>query len=79
MAEPLVSYTGHPFVDVGAATLAVMAGKRHPEELTIEDLDDAADEMLAAYKTERMKSYLSTASRLRETCHAAIRQQTGRG
>jgi len=29
MPEPLVRYTGHPLVDVGAATLAVMAGKDH--------------------------------------------------
>lgn len=58
--ESLLSYTGHPFVDVGAATLAVLAGKNSPEELALADLDSAADHLLELYKGESMRSYLST-------------------
>jgi CRISPR-associated protein Cst1 len=59
MPDPVVRYCGHPLVDVGAAVLTFMAGKESPEELTIGDLDTAADELLAAYRSEAMRSYLS--------------------
>jgi CRISPR-associated protein Cst1 len=36
-------YTGHPFVDVALATMAGFAGKKSPEEITLEDLINVAD------------------------------------
>ncbi len=38
----MLKYTGHPFVDVGVATITAFAGKRRPEDLTEADLDAIA-------------------------------------
>ncbi len=37
----MAHFTGHPFVDAGLAALMVKAGVMHPEELTLELLDQA--------------------------------------
>jgi CRISPR-associated protein Cst1 len=55
----LVRFTGHPLPDVGIATLCAMAGKKSPDELTIEDFDIVADELTANYFSGIMGSYLS--------------------
>lgn len=55
----LVRFTGHPLPDAGIATLCAMAGKRSPDELTIEDFDIVADELTANYFSGIMGSYLS--------------------
>ena len=55
----LVRFTGHPLPDVGIATLCTMAGKRGPDELTVEDFDIVADELSANYFSGIMGSYLS--------------------
>ena len=34
----MLSYTGHPLVDVGIATITSLVGKRSPQQLTAEDL-----------------------------------------
>lgn len=43
----IYQWTGHPLVDMGIATLVLFAGRKHPSELTLHDL-----ESFAAY-TER--------------------------
>ncbi|NPA06349.1 MAG: type I-B CRISPR-associated protein Cas8b1/Cst1 [Chloroflexi bacterium] len=54
-------YTGHPLVDVGLATLTAFARKRHPRQLTQEDLRTAAQYMAANYVVEPLKSFLTVA------------------
>ncbi len=56
-----LDYTGHPFLDVGLATLTAFARKRHPRELTKEDLKQAADYMARNYIMKPLKSFLSVA------------------
>ncbi|MBK8252410.1 MAG: hypothetical protein IPK82_07040 [Polyangiaceae bacterium] len=64
-----VRYTGHPLLDVGVAALCAMAFKTTPADLTISDLDAAANELENAYglpsllkeprQTPWINSYLS--------------------
>jgi CRISPR-associated protein Cst1 len=56
---PLLKWTGHPLVDVGMATLCAIAKKESPEELTVDDLDRAADLMADYYFSGLMTSYNS--------------------
>jgi len=37
------SFTGHPLVDVGLATITAFAGKERPEDLTEEDYEAIVD------------------------------------
>lgn len=55
--SPLLDWTGHPLVDVGIATLCAMANKNDPKDLTLDDLDRAADEMAEYYFSGLMTSY----------------------
>lgn len=57
----MLRYTGHPFVDVGVATIAAFAGKRDPTTLTEADLDAIADYMEANYVVDPLKSFLTVA------------------
>ncbi len=45
----MLNYTGHPLIDTGVAALTVMAGRRNPTELTMEDLHRVADELRDLY------------------------------
>ena len=53
----MLRYTGHPFVDVGAATLTAFAEKERPEHLTSDDLQVAAG-MEKVYMGKHMNSFL---------------------
>jgi CRISPR-associated protein Cst1 len=55
----LLRWTGHPLVDVGIATLCAMTEKSAPEDLTLEDLDKAAEEMASRYFGGGMGAYLT--------------------
>lgn len=55
----VLTWTGHPLVDVGIATICAMVNKVNPEEITLEDLDRAADEMAEYYFSGIMTSYNS--------------------
>lgn len=57
----MLSYTGHPLVDVGVATLCAFAGKEDPVKLTEDDLEVAARYMAANYTVDPLKSFLSVA------------------
>jgi CRISPR-associated protein Cst1 len=59
MSSALLRWTGHALVDVGIATLCAMARKSDPAALTLEDLDDAAEEMAEYYFNGVMGSYLT--------------------
>lgn len=57
----MLSYTGHPLVDVGIATIVAFAGKREPAELVSGDLDAIADYMERNYPVDPLKSFLTVA------------------
>lgn len=56
-----LDYTGHPFLDVGLATLTAFARKRHPRDLTTDDLETAARWMAEHYVVDPLKSFLTVA------------------
>jgi len=55
----LLNWTGNALADVGIAALCAMVRRRRPEDLTLEDLDQAAEEMRAAYFDGAWISYLT--------------------
>lgn len=56
----MLRYTGHPFVDVGVATITTFAGKQRPEEVTSQDLENVAEYVKEKYSNDDgMTSYLS--------------------
>lgn len=57
--SPVLDWTGHPLVDVGIATICAMVNKDDPKDLTLTDLDQAADEMTEYYFSGLMTSYNS--------------------
>lgn len=57
----MFSYTGHPLIDVGIATLAAFAGKKDPSTLLPEDLDKAIQYMQTNYVVNPLKSFLTVA------------------
>ncbi|OPX90702.1 MAG: hypothetical protein A4E53_00879 [Pelotomaculum sp. PtaB.Bin104] len=57
----ILSYTGHPFFDVGLAAVAVFAGKYDPGAVTEEDLDLMASFIEREYVREPLKSFLGVA------------------
>lgn len=61
MTIPNLDYTGHPLFDVGLATLTAFAHKRHPRQLTADDLQKAADYMARNYVINPLKSFLTVA------------------
>jgi CRISPR-associated protein Cst1 len=56
---PRLAWTGHALVDVGIAGMLAFAGRTRPEELTLEDLDAAADFMVEHYYSGKLLSYLT--------------------
>lgn len=57
----VLRYTGHPLVDVGAATIAALAEKWDVEALTDADVDKAVDFMMTNYVRASLKSFLNIA------------------
>lgn len=57
----MLSYTGHPLVDVGVATICAFAGKPEPAALTEADLEAIARYMAANYTVDPLKSFLTVA------------------
>lgn len=57
----MLSYTGHPLVDVGVATITAFAGKKEPSSLTLTDLDKIANYMERNYVLDPLKSFLTVA------------------
>ncbi|MBZ0304758.1 MAG: hypothetical protein K8I82_01700, partial [Anaerolineae bacterium] len=53
-------YTGHPFVDVGVATTTAFAGKRHPQDVDLDDLERIADYLKEIYCNYKpVQNYIS--------------------
>lgn len=57
----MLEYTGHPFIDVGIATIVAFAGKDYPEELVEADLDKIAGFMAEQYIKNPLRSFLTVA------------------
>ena len=57
----MLKYTGHPLVDVGAATIAAFVGKEKLASVTEADLDKVADFIEREYPREPLKSFLGVA------------------
>ena len=55
----MFSYVGHPYYDVGIATLAAFVKKSNPQLLTPEDLAEAVDYMAREYVRQPLRSYLT--------------------
>ncbi|MCS6907436.1 MAG: type I-B CRISPR-associated protein Cas8b1/Cst1 [Anaerolineales bacterium] len=57
----MLKFCGHPFVDVGIATITAFCGKSSPEELETSDLQAVADYLAEIYVDPCMTGYLSIA------------------
>ena len=55
----MFNYVGHPYFDVGIATLAAFAEKTDPQQLTSHDLEKAVDYMTREYVQQPLRSYLT--------------------
>jgi CRISPR-associated protein Cst1 len=55
----MLSYSGHPFVDVGVATITAFAGKLNPQDLAEKDLDDIVNYIECEYVRNPLKSFLT--------------------
>ncbi len=55
----ILEWTGNALADVGIAALCAMSGRRSPRELSISDLDRAAEEMRDVYFSGAWISYLT--------------------
>ena len=54
--EPLLEWTGHPFVDAGLVAILLIANKNKPEELTREEIEKAIDFAAELYATKEWSS-----------------------
>jgi CRISPR-associated protein Cst1 len=54
-----LSYTGHPFFDVGLAAITAYADKDDPAELTEEDLEKSAEYIENYYTEQPLSSFLT--------------------
>lgn len=57
----MLKITGHPFVDVGAATIAAFVGKRNLTTITAADLKKVAKFLKENYVIDPLKSFLTVA------------------
>ena len=57
----MFNYVGHPYYDVGIATLAAFAEKKDPRQLTSQDLEQAVVYMSREYVQQPLRSYLTVA------------------
>lgn len=57
----MLKYTGHPFIDIGVATITAFVQKRHPEEVTSEDLEQVVAYIEQNYVRLPLRNYLTMA------------------
>jgi CRISPR-associated protein Cst1 len=57
----MLKFTGHPLVDVGAATILAFGKKDSLDQITEKDLDKVADYIEAHYVVNPLKSFLNVA------------------
>ncbi len=57
----MLRYTGHPYIDIGVATITAFAGKKKPEQLSAKNLEAIADYMAKNYTVNPLRSFLTVA------------------
>jgi CRISPR-associated protein Cst1 len=57
----MLAYTGHPFVDIGIATMVAFANKRIPAEVTTEDLEAVAAYIERNYVVAPLRGHMTMA------------------
>src|SRR5690554_3907756 len=57
----MFTFTGHPFVDVGIATIAAFVNRRNIEDITDDDLAQVADYIEANYVRPPLRGHLTMA------------------
>lgn len=57
----MLEYTGHPFVDVGLATMTAFVDKKHPKDLTEEDFEEIAQYIERNYPEPPLRGHLTMA------------------
>ncbi len=57
----MLKFTGHPYIDIGVATIVAFAGKKKPEQLSADDLDAIADYMAQNYTVKPLRNFLTVA------------------
>jgi CRISPR-associated protein Cst1 len=57
----MLRYTGHPYIDIGVATITAFAGKKKPEQLSVKNLEAIADYMATNYMINPLRSFLTVA------------------
>ena len=55
----MLDFTGHPLFDVGLATITALADKDSPKELTLDDLNKAANYIETYYTEQPLSSFLT--------------------
>lgn len=56
-----VTYTGHPFIDIGFATMTAFVKKRQFADLTADDFHKVADDIETNYVRQPLRSFLTVA------------------
>lgn len=56
-----VTYTGHPFIDIGFATMTAFVNKRQFADLTADDFHKVADDIETNYVRQPLRSFLTVA------------------
>jgi len=57
----MFKYTGHPYIDIGVATITAFAGKKNPQDLSENDLELIADYIAQNYTVNPLRSFLTVA------------------
>ncbi len=57
----MLTYTGHPFIDIGVAAMTAFVQKQHPEEVTTEDLEKVVAYIEQNYVRAPLRGYLTMA------------------
>lgn len=55
----MFSYTGHPYCDIGVATITAFVGKHNPTQLTTNDLEQVANYIQQQYVRQPLRSFLT--------------------
>ncbi|MBI1298730.1 type I-B CRISPR-associated protein Cas8b1/Cst1 [bacterium] len=55
----MLQYRGHPYFDIGVATIAAFVGKKNPQILTEQDLSMVADYITREYVRQPLRSFLT--------------------
>jgi CRISPR-associated protein Cst1 len=52
-------WTGHSLIDVGVAGVCAFTGRKRPEDVTLEDLDNVSDFLVDTYYQDKLGTYLT--------------------